>query len=162
MSPSGQPAAAQRYFVDTNVFLYARGGQHRYREPCRDLLAAVADARVRLVASVELIQEFAHVLLRRGLDRAHALSEASDVRRVCTIQSFDGAILTAACDLLRQYPSLGARDAVHAATAIASGLPAIVITDRAFEGLADLERLDPVDLAGDLGRPKVPRPNRIS
>lgn len=146
------PAAPERYFVDTNVFLYARGGEHRYRGACRQLLALVAGARVRLVASGELVQEFAHVLLRRGLARKDALAEASEVRRLCSIQSFDEPVLTAAFDLMRHYPVLGARDAVHAATAIAASMTAIVSTDRVFDDLAELERLDPLDLAIDLAR----------
>lgn len=146
---SRSPAA--RLFVDTNVFLYARGGEHRYRTPCRLLLEAVGRGDLRLEASVEVVQEFTHVLLRRTIPRDDALAEAGEVRRLCLVHAVDGTVLTGALGLLRHYPRLGVRDSVHAATAIAAGLPAIVSTDRAFEGLTELDRADPIDLVDELG-----------
>lgn len=132
-----------RYLVDTNVFLYARGGQHPYREPCRSVLRAAAGGSITLAASVEVVQEFAHVLLRRGIDRGVVLEEVDEVRSQCQVHPFDVEVLHGACGLLRSNHRLGVRDAVHAATAIRLGLPAIVSTDRVFDTLSELRRLDP-------------------
>jgi hypothetical protein len=41
------------------------------------------------------------------------------VRRQCRLHAFDGHVLTLALGLLRHYRALIARDAVHAATAMA-------------------------------------------
>ncbi len=43
------------------------------------------------------------------------------------------------------HEDLGARDAVFAALAINRGIDAILTTDRAFEGISGLERIDPAD-----------------
>ncbi|MBA3417159.1 MAG: type II toxin-antitoxin system VapC family toxin [Geodermatophilaceae bacterium] len=139
-----------RYLVDTNVFLYARGPEHRYRAPCRRILTGVRDGEIQLLASVELIQEFVHVLLLRGLDRSLVMDEAGEARRQCTMQPFDGQVLTTALGLLRHYPGLGARDAVHTATAIAAGVPRVLSADRVFDDLDEVERVDPVSAAAEL------------
>lgn len=46
-----------RFFVDSNVFLYALGAEHRYREPCRRLIELADAGHLRPEASVELVQE---------------------------------------------------------------------------------------------------------
>jgi predicted nucleic acid-binding protein len=127
------------------VFLYARGSDHPYREPCRRLLDAVGRGRLRLDASTELIQEFLHVLLRRGISRDQALEEAGEVRRLCRVTAFDNQVLTMALTMIRKYPGLGVRDAVHAATAVVAGIDKILSADQVFDGLDELERVDPLD-----------------
>ena len=48
-------------------------------------------------------------------------------------------------DLFEDHDHLDARDAVFAALAINRGIDAILATDRAFEGIKGLERVDPTD-----------------
>jgi hypothetical protein len=134
-----------RLLVDTNVFLYARGGEHPYRGPCRSALRAGAAGSVNLEVSVEAVQEFAHVLLRRRSDRAEALREIAEMRSLCRVLPFDDDVLRGALDLLGEHSALGARDAVHAATAVNAGIGTMLSTDRVFDGLGALTRLDPTD-----------------
>lgn len=131
------------YLVDTNVFVYARGGEHRYRAPCRAVLRAAANGIISLDASVELVQEFANVMLRRPVDRRHALAEIDEVRSQCRLHAFDQRVLRDALDLVATYSHLGVRDAVHAATARAAGVRQLLSTDRAFDTVAEVERVDP-------------------
>lgn len=143
-----------RYLVDTNVFLYARGLDHPYRQPCRRVLDAVGRGQVRLDASTELVQEFVHILLRRGVIRGEAVDEADEVRRQCRVHPFDGQVLAVALGMIRQYMHLGARDAVHAATAVAIGVPQVLSADQVFDAVAEVERVDPLSAAAEL--PAVP------
>lgn len=57
-------------------------------------------------------------------------------------------------DLFEAHPQLDARDAVFAALALNRGIDAILATDRAFDNVDGLERIDPADrlrLAGLAG-----------
>lgn len=47
--------------------------------------------------------------------------------------------------LFERHPDLDARDAVFAALAINRGIDAILATDRAFDEVEGLERIDPAD-----------------
>jgi predicted nucleic acid-binding protein len=129
--------------VDTNVFLYARGAAHPYRQPCRQILTAARDGVIALDASVEIVQEYTHVLLRRAIPRSQALDEADEVARQCRLHAFDHPVLTRSLSLLRRHPALGVRDAVHAATALTVDLDQIISTDRVFDDVDGLTRLDP-------------------
>lgn len=133
----------RRFFLDTAVFLYAVGGEHRYREPCRRLVDLLAAGALRGEASVELVQEFADVRSRRSGDRAAAAREARDVAALCTLHEVTRSDLLLALSLFRSLPRLEMRDALHAATALERGVFTIVSPDRAFDEVAGLERLDP-------------------
>lgn len=135
------------FLVDTNVFLYARGAAHPQRYPCRAVLRAAASGAVTLTASVELVQEFAHVLLRRGHDRATVMDEVDEVRSQCRLRPFDADVLARACTLLRGHHHLGVRDAVHAATAQAAGIGSIISVDRVFDQVTGISRVDPASPA---------------
>lgn len=139
-----------RWLMDTNIFLYARGGEHPYRDPCRVLLGQVRQARLQPTASVELVQEFLHVLLRRRIDRPTALEEAADVGRQCRLQAFDRDTLRLAMRLMRENERVGPRDAVHAATALSHDIPVVVSADRVFDHVDGLRRLDPTVAAAEL------------
>lgn len=134
-----------RVLVDTNIFLYARGRDHDYREPCRAIVRAAAAGALRLEASVEVVQEFTHVLVRRGVDRASAVAQAQEVSAQCLLHAFDEDVLALALALVAEHPALGMRDAVHAATALGADLMQVVSTDRAFDGIEGFARVDPRD-----------------
>jgi hypothetical protein len=63
--------------LDTTVLVYAVGSDHPLRAPCRELVAAMRDGRLRATTTPEVIQEFAQVRSRRR-PRADAVSLAVD------------------------------------------------------------------------------------
>lgn len=132
-----------RFAFDTAVFVYARGTEHPYRQPCRDLVEAARAGRINGEGSVELVQEYAHILIRRGLDRATVRSDAQDVAALFRNHEFGEADLAKALELIAAQPELGMRDAVHAATALRRDIGVIVSPDRGFDAVDGLERLDP-------------------
>lgn len=137
----------RRFLYDTAVFVYARRAEHSYREACRRLVTLARDGAAAGEASVELVQEYAHILRRRGLSGAEVREQADDVAALCLLHDFTAADLRLAIGLVGTYPSLSVRDGVHAATALRRGIPVIVSPDRGFDGISGLERLDPNDAA---------------
>lgn len=135
--------------LDTNVFVYAQGGSHPYREPCRAVLAA-ADPEAYGV-DVETLQEILDVYARRG-QRRIALVTVADV-----LDSFPDPFpisrreIEEAAAIVDAHPRLSPRDAIHAAVVLTNGLEGIVSTDRAFDRVPGLVRFDPADLAREGG-----------
>lgn len=132
----------RRIWVDTSVLVFAAGGEHPMREPCRRLIAAAAAGTAELHASVEMVQEFVFHRLRR-VSRADAVSQARQAGALCALHPFDMDVLQRALELVSA--GLGGRDAVHAATALAHGFEEIVSADRDFDAVPGLRRIDPVD-----------------
>lgn len=141
-----------RFLYDTAVFVYALGAAHPYREPCRRVVELARAGELNGEASIEMLQEFAHVRLRRTGEPRRAQQETRAVTALCSPHPVQRADLDRALELIVSVPTLDMRDAVHAASALNRGIPAILATDRAFEDVADLERIDPVDAPERLAR----------
>ncbi len=45
--------------LDTTVLVYAKGDRHRFRDPCRELVAAAGEGRIEATTTAEVIQKFA-------------------------------------------------------------------------------------------------------
>ncbi|HEX2161563.1 MAG TPA: type II toxin-antitoxin system VapC family toxin, partial [Thermoleophilaceae bacterium] len=55
-----------RVYLDTNVFIYAIGGDSPHREPSREILRQVAERRLAGETSAYALQEMARQRRRRG------------------------------------------------------------------------------------------------
>jgi hypothetical protein len=129
--------------LDTTVLVYAKGIEHPLRDPCRELIEAIADGAVEATTSVEVIQEYVHVRARRrereeaagsGRDYAELLSPLLEVTR----QDLEHGLA-----LFERDRRLGAFDAVLAAAAAANGARALVSADSAFAGVTDVAHVVP-------------------
>jgi predicted nucleic acid-binding protein len=118
--------------LDTTVLVYAVGAEHALREPCRDLITAIAAGRVRATTTVEVLQEFTHVRARRRgrEDAARLARDYLDVLSSLVIVGEED--LREGLRLYARGDRLGAFDAVLAATASRANAVALVSADVAF------------------------------
>ena len=107
-----------RVLLDTAVFVYAVSTDHRYRVPCRRLLEAVAAGDLVAEVSALAVEECLHQRARSTGDRASAVRVAGNVATLCTVHDLGRPELTLGLQLFADFPTLSARDALHAATAI--------------------------------------------
>lgn len=102
-------------FVDTNVFMYAVGGEHPLRAEARAFFESALRDRQSLVTSAEVLQELLHAYLPVG--RMETLDAAVTLADACTEGVWavePGDVLTAR-HLAADHPALGARDLIHLA-----------------------------------------------
>jgi len=133
--------------LDTTVLVYAKGQDHPLREPCRELIGAIAERRVEATTTVEVIQEFVHVRARRR-DRDDAASLGRDYTELLSpLLAPSAEDLHAGLSLFERNDALGAFDAVLAACAGRAGIEALVSADAAFDGLTEVRHIVP-DRAG--------------
>lgn len=108
----GRPAPV---FVDTNVLMYAVGGEHPLRPEARDFFRRSARERIPLVTSAEVLHELLHAYLPVGreetLDAALALARG----RIGVVWSVEEQDVRLARALADRHPALGARDLLHVA-----------------------------------------------
>jgi uncharacterized protein len=133
--------------LDTTVLVYAKGADHPLRDPCRRLVAAVAEGALEATTTVETIQEFAHVRARRR-GRADAARLAADYAALLSpLLTVGEADLERGLALYERSERLGAFEAVLAAAAEAADARALVSADAAFDELPVLPHIVP-DAAG--------------
>jgi predicted nucleic acid-binding protein len=131
--------------LDTTVLVYAKGAEHRLRDPCRRLISAIAADDVQATTTAEVIQEFVHVRSRRR-GRADAVALGADYAEllspllVVTVERLHRGLA-----LFEQLEQLGAFDAVLAAAAADAGASALVSADEAFAAVPALDHVAPDD-----------------
>lgn len=133
--------------LDTTVLIYAKGQDHPLRDPCRELIRAIAERRLEATTTVEVIQEFVHVRARRrGRPDATALGrDYSELLSPLLAPTADD--LDAGLALFERSEPLGAFDAVLVACAARTGVQALVSADAGFAGLPEIPHVIP-DRAG--------------
>lgn len=134
-------------FVDTSVIMYANGAEHPLRGPCARIMVGIGDGDVSAVTSVEVVQEILHrfISIKRpdvGIEIANLTLDV-----FAPVVPITHAIMRRVPDLAARYPTLQARDLVHVATCVHEGIREIVTTDKGFDVVHELRRLDPASFA---------------
>lgn len=131
--------------VDTTVLVYSVGQDHPLRQPCRGLVAALRDGRLRATTTPEVIQEFAHVRARRRarLDAAELAADFAQLLAPLIVVDEDD--LMEGLPLFARHDQLGSFDAVLAAAGLRRGVRALVSADQGFGAVDGLPYVDPHD-----------------
>lgn len=102
-------------FVDTNVLMYAVGGEHPLRREARSFFEAALERHHRLATYAEVLRELLHAYLPvnrlETLDAALMLAEA----RIAVVWPVEAEDVRLARALVARHPGLGARDLLHLA-----------------------------------------------
>lgn len=136
-----------RVLLDANVFVHAVGGDPVLRPACQGVIAHLAAGRLAGEASSLMVEEVVHVRHRRNGDRALAVRDGRAAAALLTLHPVEEQVLEGALEAFAVHERLEVRDAVHITTARRHGLTIILSTDRGFDGIADVRRVDPADHA---------------
>jgi predicted nucleic acid-binding protein len=129
--------------LDTTVLVYAKGTAHPLRDPCRRLIAAIAERKLDATTTVEVVQEFVHVRAQRR-ERSDAVALGNDYADLLApLLTVGDEHLRRGLSLFERNGRLGAFDAVLAATALEVGASALVSADGAFASIAGLPHVIP-------------------
>ena len=124
-------------FVDTNVFMYAVGGEHPLRVEAQAFFVEHVESTTPLVTSSEVLQELLHAYLPVGrlqtLDAALELAQS----RAQQIWSLEEGDVVTARHLVTRHGGLGARDLLHLACCARRGVRRIRTFDRALAAAAE-------------------------
>jgi predicted nucleic acid-binding protein len=134
-----------KWFLDTNIFMYAAGREHRLKAPCVAVLRRVAREELDVSTNTEVLQE---ILYRYGaigeLERGLHLARLAVDQVAGEVLPVTLADMRRAFDLVDRYGSeITGRDAVHAATMLNNGLTHMVSADSHFDAIEEITRLDP-------------------
>ena len=133
--------------IDANVSIYAAGRPHAYREPSLQVLLLATQSPGSCWTTAEVLQEVYHTYSRRGeRDRGRQLVTDLDIAVSGNVAAVLREDVLVAIESALPH-SLQARDRVHLAVMARLGITGIISTDRAFDGLDRIRRLDPLRLA---------------
>ena len=128
--------------LDTNVLIYASGGDHPLKAPCRAIMDGVSLSRLRACVTDSVLAEFLHARARRT-SRLHAARLTADIIGIVDdVLSPDQQIRTRALDLFGRTQRLSSSDATIAATALHHDLT-LVSADLDFGEVPGLRVITP-------------------
>jgi hypothetical protein len=132
-------------FLDANVFMYAAGAPHPLKEPCLRILADVETGALAAVTYVEVMQELLYRYSHIGLADKGILLCREILQYPLNILPVVRRDVEVALDLYAQYGSTGLkpRDAIHVATMQSNQITQLIRTDKDFDPLKFLTRIDP-------------------
>lgn len=136
----------KKYFIDTNIFIYAQGAEHKYREPCQIIMRLIASDEIYSVANTEILQEILYrysCLGKKNLGIQMVENMLSIIHEVLPVERADVIL---AINLLNKYHELNARDAIHSATALRNNFKYVLSVDKHFDRIKGLQRVDPLDI----------------
>jgi uncharacterized protein len=130
-------------FLDANLIMYALGGLHPLRDPSKKILEKIKLGILQVFTNTEVLQE---ILYRYFSIRKNTFGEMAYIAVVnlcqavlpVTLQDTDRAL-----DLLKQYPQITSRDAIHAATMLNNGIKEILSANSHFDLIPGIRRIDP-------------------
>lgn len=133
----------QAVFLDANIIMYALGKEHPFKAPCRRYLEKIKEGELLVVSNTEVLQEILHRYFSiRMPDLAEAALEALKAfcREIYPIRLSE---IEKAYGLLKEFPSINARDAVHAATMLNNSIEKILSVDPHFDAIRGIKRISP-------------------
>ena len=136
-----QPTPIQ--FLDANPIMYALGGHHPLREPCRTVLESIKNADIQVVTNTEVLQEILYRFISIKKFSMAELAYSSLVEMCMEILPVTLRDMDQALDLLKKYPSITPRDAIHAATMIHHEITEILSADSHFDLIPEIRRILP-------------------
>lgn len=129
--------------VDSNIFMYAVGGEHPHQRHCIAFLERILTGLQPAIVDAEVLQEILHRY--RSIGRWKRGQEVYDDARVMfpDVLAVTAEVMDSARKLMESYQNLGARDAVHAAVVQVYRLESICSFDRDFDQIVGLKRIEP-------------------
>ncbi len=128
--------------LDTNVLLYAIGGDHPLKIPCNAIVSAVGAATITAAIADISVSEFVHATSRRRTRSDTAALMNSLLGWVTEVITCDADVRRQALDLYVKHERLMINDAVIAATSMHFQTP-LVTADRALFDVPDLRVYPP-------------------
>jgi len=130
------------YFIDSNVFFYAKMLDRKYGDACAKVLDKIVRSELEAVTSILVVIELANALRKYGLS-----DEVKDVVnavfsldiRVFEVDSLD---VRTAAGIFNEF-RISPYDCVHAAVMRKAGIVDIISADKDFDKIAWIKRLDP-------------------
>lgn len=134
-------------FLDSNVFMYAAGAPHPYKDPCIRILSDLETGDLKAAVNSETFQEllyrYTHIKLAdKGVKLCREI-----LKYPLAILPVTEADIRLAIDLFDNHHASGLkpRDAIHGATMQNNGISQLISADKDFEHLGFVTRLDPLD-----------------
>jgi uncharacterized protein len=131
------------YFIDTNIFIYAKGKDHPLKPACISWIKQITENNIMAVINTEIIQEILYRFQSIKKISSGILLSKEAIEICQLILPVTERDLRQALELIELHPKVQTRDAFHAATMLNNGIKDILSADPHFDLIPGIRRIDP-------------------
>ena len=133
------------YFIDSNVFFYAKMFDREYGAVCAKILDRIAKGKLEAATSTLVVIELANALRKYGL--SDEVKDVVDAVFSLDIRVFDVDSLSVrnAVGIFDKF-RISPYDCVHVAVMKEAGIDNVISADKDFDNVGWIKRLDPKDV----------------
>lgn len=143
----------ERLLIDTNIVMYAGGGEHRYKESCAGIILSIADRSFWRnfgipVTDTEVFQEILYRYALTGKWETGIAVCRDFLALGLELLPIGSHEVEKVLELAQAYKGAGIppRDLIHTAVMINHGIEKIISVDSHFELIREVRRIDPQGL----------------
>jgi hypothetical protein len=133
-----------RFFVDTNIPMFAGGKEHDYKELCTTVLESIANGKIFAFTDVEVFQEILYRFTSQQKPKL-GIQIFNDFLKI-----MEGTILPITLKeikelrkLTEKYPQAKSRDLMHLSVMLSNGISKIITADKDFDRFEEAEVVHP-------------------
>jgi hypothetical protein len=136
-------------FIDTNIFMYAAGEKHEYKEPSLRVLAAIRDGKLTGAIDGEVIKEILYRYSYLGLPGVALELAWKTLDLPLDILNITKEDSKMSLYIYGKYRDQGVepRDALHVAVMLNNEISEIISADTHFDVIGEVKRIDPKNLS---------------
>ncbi len=137
---------SENIFLDVNIFMYASGNSHVYKQPCINILNEVESGNIIATINTEILQELLYryyyiKLPEKGIELCNKILKYS-----LTILPVTKSDMVLAIETFNSSKEKGIkpRDCIHAATMKNNEISRLISADKDFDNINFVTRIDPI------------------
>ena len=132
-----------KYYIDSNVFLYAKILDRRFGRPCAKIVEAIFKGELDAATSVLTPIEVANALRKYGFKREDVRNTVNAMLSLdMEVYELDRVDVMEAIRISEEF-DISPYDAVHVAIMKKAGITLILSADKDFDKVAGIKRIDP-------------------
>jgi predicted nucleic acid-binding protein len=134
------------YFLDANIIIYAAGKEHPLKDSCQKIISLISENRVSVIINTEICQEILYrfssiQMLDKGIELTTRIIDLVD-----TVLPINQIEIEEAMRIIKKYPAIDSRDAIHIASMLTYSIDKIISTDKHFDLASEIKRIDPLEI----------------
>ena len=137
---------SKRYYVDTNIMMYAAGKENIYKEVCLKVLDNISSYEYEYYINTEVFQELLYRYDNIGM-RSFGIELAESVLELFNhILSIEEKDIYLSVSMMKKYKQLLSRDAIIIANMLNNNIKEIISVDKDFDKVSEINRINPEEL----------------
>jgi len=130
------------YFIDSNVFFYAKIFDHKYGEACAQVLSKIEKEELDAATSTLVVIELANTLRKYGLSDEVKNVVAALFSLNIHVFEVDSIDVRTTANIFNEF-RISPYDCAHAAVMKKAGIVEIISADKDFDKIKWIKRRDP-------------------